>query len=117
MANNNPMGAGSLVSLDLPPQHLPILRDRLTTWLDGVREDLETPDEVKRPDQAWQEARAFERLLTAISTGKICLPDERARTAIEASAAAHDRESGYAEAVATHDALHSLLDVLGGPRS
>jgi len=105
------------VPLDLPPQHLPILRDRLTTWLDGVREDLETPDEVQRPDQAWQEARAFERLLTAISTGKICLPDEGARAAIEASAAAHDKESGYAETVAIHDALHSLLDVLGGPRS
>jgi hypothetical protein len=117
MANDNPMGGGSLVPLDLPPQHLPILRDRLTTWLDGVREDLETPDEVQRPDQAWQEARAFERLLTAISTGKICLPDEAAWTAIEASAAAHDRESGYGEAVAIHDALHSLMDVLGGPRS
>lgn len=117
MANDNPMGGGSLVPLDLPPQHLRILRDRLTTWLEGVREDLETPDEVQRPDQAWQEARAFERLLTAISTGKICLPDEGARAAIEASAAAHDRESGYTEAVAIHHALHSLLDVLGGPRS
>jgi hypothetical protein len=117
MATENPMGGGSLVPLDLPPQHLPILRDRLTTWLDGVREDLETPGEVQRPDQAWQEARAFERLLTAISTGKICVPDEAARAAIEASAAAHDSESGYTEAVTIHDALHSLLDVLGGPRS
>lgn len=117
MANNNPMGGGSLVPLDLPPQHLPILRDRLTTWLDGAREDLEGPDEVQRPDQAWQETRAFERLLTAISTGKICLPDEGARGAIEASAAAHDKKSGYTEAVAIHDALHSLLGVLGGPGS
>lgn len=117
MANDNPMGGGSLVSLDLPPQHLPILRDRLTTWLDGVWEDLEAPDEMQRPDQAWQEARAFERLLTAISTGKICLPDDAARSAIEASAAAHDKESGYAEAVAIHDALNALLDLLGGVRA
>jgi len=116
MANDNPMGGGSLVPLDLPPQHLPILRDRLTAWLDGVREDLETPDEVQRPDQAWQEARAFERLLTAISIGKICLPDEAARAAIEVSAAAHDKESDYAEVAATHDALHALLDALGGTR-
>ena len=114
MANNNPMGDGSLVPLDLPPQHIPILRDRLTTWLEGVREDLETPDEVQRPDQAWQEARAFERLLTAISTGKICLPDEAARAAIEVSAAAHDKESDYAEVAAAHGALHALLGVLGG---
>jgi hypothetical protein len=116
MARDNDMGGASLVPLDLPPQHIPILRDRLTAWLDGVREDLETPDEVQRPDQAWQEARAFERLLTALVTGKICLPDEAARTAIEVSAAAHDKESDYAEVAATHDALHALLDALGGAR-
>lgn len=116
MANANDMGGGPLVSLDLPPQHIPILRDRLTAWLDGVREDLESPDEVQQPDQAWQEARAFERLLTALTTGKICVPDEAARAVIEASVAAHDKESDYAEVVATHDALHDLLGVLGGAR-
>lgn len=116
MAKDNPTGGGSLVPLDLPPQHLPILRDRLTTWRDGVREDLEDPDQVQRPDQAWQEARAFERLLTALVTGKICVPDEAARSAIEVCVAAHDRESGYAEVVGVHDALSALLDALGGPR-
>jgi DNA-binding LacI/PurR family transcriptional regulator len=116
MANANDMDGGSLVPLDLPPQHIPILRDRLTAWLDGVREDLESPDEVQQPDQAWQEARAFERLLTALTTGKICVPDEAARAVIEASAAAHDKESDYADVVAAHDALHDLLGVLGGAR-
>jgi hypothetical protein len=82
-----------------------------------VREDLETLDEVQQPDQAWQEARAFERLLTTLTTGKICLPDEPARAALEVSAAAHDKESDYSEVVAIHDALHTLLAVLGGPRS
>jgi hypothetical protein len=117
MAKDNPTVGGSLVPLGLPPQHIPILRDRLTAWLDGVREDLETPDEVQDPDQAWQEARAFERLLTALTTGKICVPDEAARAAIEVSTAAHDKESDYAEVAATHDALHALLGVLGGPQS
>lgn len=117
MARDNDMGGGSLVPLALPPQHIPILRERLTTWLDGVREDLETVDEAQRPDQAWQEARAFERLLTALATGKICLPDEAARTALEVSAAAHDKESDYADVTATHDALHALLDALGGERA
>jgi|SRR5215469_8296237 len=117
MAKDNPTGGGSLVPLALSPQHIPILRDRLTMWLDGVREDMEAPSEVTQPDQAWQEARAFERLLTALTTGKICLPDEAARTAIEVSAAGHDKESDYAEVVGTHDALHALLVVLGGPRS
>jgi hypothetical protein len=32
MANANDMGGGSLVPLYLTPQHLPLLRDRLTTW-------------------------------------------------------------------------------------
>jgi hypothetical protein len=117
MARDNDMGGGSLVPLDLPPQHLPILRDHLTMWLDGAREDLETPGEVQRPDQAWQEVRAFERLLTSLVTGKICLPDETARAAIEVSAVAHDKESGYAEVVAIHDALNALLEALGGARS
>lgn len=117
MARDNDMGGGLLVPLALPPQHISILRERLTTWLDGVREDLEGVDEAQRPDQAWQEARAFERLLTALATGKICLPDEAARTALEASAAAHDKESDYADVTATHDALHALLDALGGARA
>jgi hypothetical protein len=117
MARDNDMGGGSLVPLDLAPQHIPILRDRLTAWLDGVQEDLEALDEAQRPDQAWQEARAFERLLTALLTGKISLPDEAARATIEASAAAHDKESDYADVAATHDALHALLDELGGASS
>jgi hypothetical protein len=117
MARDNDMGGGSLVPLALPPQHITILRERLTTWLEGVREDLEAVDEAQRPDQAWQEARAFERLLTALLTGKICVPDEAARSAIEVCVAAHDRESGYAEVVAVHDALNALLEVLGGARS
>jgi regulator of RNase E activity RraA len=50
-------------------------------------------------------------------TGKICVPDEAARSAIEASVAVHDKESNYAEAVETHDALHALLGALGGARA
>jgi hypothetical protein len=30
---------------------------------------------------------------------------------------AHDKESGYAEAVAIHDALNALLDLLGAVRA
>jgi hypothetical protein len=116
MAKTNPTDGGSLVPLDVSPQHIPILRERLTAWLDGVNEDLEAPDQVQRPDQAWQEAQAFGRLLTALVTGKICVPDDAARSALEVSVAVDDKESGYAEAVSTHDALHELLAVLGGPR-
>jgi hypothetical protein len=87
---------------------------RLTTRL---REDLETPDRMQRLDRARREVGAFERPQTALVTGKICLPDEAARAAIKVSAAGHDEESNYAEVVAIHDALHSLLGVLGGARA
>jgi hypothetical protein len=117
MANENPTCGGSLTPLDLDPQHLPILRDHLTMWLDGLREDLETPDRMQRPDRARQEVGAFERLQTALVTGKICLPDEAARAAIEGSVAGHDEESNYAEVVAIHDALNALLEALGGART
>lgn len=117
MSCSQPTGGGEAVALDLPDSQRKILRGTLTMWLDGVREDLETPNEVQHPDQAWQEAQAFARLLDALTTGKICLPDESARATIEASAAAHDKESEYTEVAATHDALHALLGVLGGPHS
>jgi hypothetical protein len=70
-----------------------------------------------RSRPSWQEACAFERLLTALTTEKICLPDEAAQTAIEASTAASDKESNYKKVAATHEALHALLGVLGEPRS
>lgn len=114
MANENPMGGARPVSLDLPAKHIPILRSRLTDWLHGVREDLKDPERLERPDEARQEAEAYERLLVALATRQIVLPDEAARASIAAAAADHDEESNYKEAAANHDALHALIGVLEG---
>jgi hypothetical protein len=69
---------------------------------------------LQHPDRAQQEAQAFERLLVALATRQVVLPDEVARAAVQAAAEDHDEESNYAETVANHNALRSLLGVLEG---
>jgi hypothetical protein len=113
MANENPTGETRPVPLDLSAKHIPILRSCLNDWLHGVREDLKAPERLQHPDKAQQEAQAFERLLVALATRQIVLPDEAARAAVEAATEDHDEESNYQEVAANHDALHALLDVLG----
>lgn len=98
--------------LDLPANHISILRGDLTSWLEGVRSDLETPERVEDPDRARQEAEAYERLLAGLMLGHVFIPDESARAALAAAAKGADDENGYAEVVATHDALHGLLALL-----
>jgi hypothetical protein len=114
MANENPTGGERVVPLDLSAQHIVILRDRLTAWLTGVREDLKTPKRMEDPDRTHQEAQAYERLLVALTVGQIFIPDETARAAVEEAAEGYDKESGYAEVVANHDAFHALLALLEG---
>lgn len=114
MANENPTGGARPVPLDLAAKHIPILRSCLNDWLHGVREDLKAPERLQHSDKAQQEAQAFERLLVALVTRQIVLPDEVARAAVEAATEDHDEESNYQEIAANHDALHALLGVLGG---
>lgn len=117
MANDNPMDGTRPVPLDIPAKHVPVLRSCLNDWLHGVREDLKVPERLQRPDKAQQEAQAFERLLVALATRQIVLPDEAAREAVAVATADNDEESNYQEVAANHDALHALLGILGGPRS
>ena len=49
MADENPTGGERVVPLDLSRRHIVILRDRLTAWLTGVREDLKTPKRMEDP--------------------------------------------------------------------
>lgn len=114
MANENPMGGTRPVPLDLAAKHIPILRSCLNDWLHGVREDLQAPERLQQPDKAHREAEAFERLLVALATRQIVLPDEAAREAVAVATADDDAASNYEEIAANHDALHALLGVLGG---
>lgn len=114
MANENPMGGTRPVPLDLAAKHIPVLRACLTGWLEGAREDLQAPERLQRPDKAHREAKAFERLLVALATKKIVLPDEVAREAVAVATADDDEANNYKEVAANHDALHALLGVLEG---
>lgn len=108
MAKKNPTGGRRALPLDLPPEQITILRDSLADCLEGVRGDLETPEEMRDPDKARREADSYERLLAGLARGEVLVPDEAARAAVEKIAAADDKASNYAEIVANHDALPRL---------
>ncbi|MEX2106281.1 MAG: hypothetical protein WD810_05225 [Solirubrobacterales bacterium] len=114
MANKNPMGGTRPMPLDLPAKHIPVLRACLTGWLEGAQEDLKAPERLRQPDKARREVQAFERLLVALTTRQIVLPDEAAREAVDVATADDDEANNYKEVAANHDALHALLGVLGG---
>lgn len=116
MSCNNPTGSEGAAALDLPAQHIPILRDVIASCLDGVQADLATPERMRDPGKAREEAATYERLLAGLAQGKVVVPDETARDVIRAIATASDEENNYAEVVAEHDALHKLLARLEGRR-
>ncbi|MBK5220281.1 MAG: hypothetical protein JJE35_10930 [Thermoleophilia bacterium] len=74
--------------------------------------DLRTPERVPNPEKARREADAYERLLAALDEGKIIVPDEAAREAVEVMVLAAEEDTNYAEIIAEHNALFGLLGVL-----
>jgi hypothetical protein len=109
MADQNPMGGGRPVHLDLPEPQVKILQSTLTTCLLGVRSDLKAPHPVPDLARACREADAFERLLAGLDCGEVVVPDEAAREVVQAMATSVDQENNYAKVVAEHEALFGLL--------
>jgi hypothetical protein len=118
MPDTNPTGDGSLVTLALPPEQVSFLRDEMTGWLGSLRRDLATPERLEDAERCQREAQAVERLLVGMTTGQLFVPDEEAEAFLRAALESHDKENGYTEVVAAHDAMHGLLTVLteGGER-
>lgn len=117
MSCPNPIGDGSPVALNLPAEQVALMRENLGDWLDGLRSDLATPEKLDDAGSRRREAEAFERLLLALTTGQVFLPDREAEAFLRSAAEGYDRESEYAALVANHDAMHGLLAVLEGGRS
>ena len=117
MPCDNPMGGGSLAALNLPAEHVSFLRDEMTGWLDSLRSDLRTPERLEDASRTEREAEAIERLLVALAVGQLSVPDSEGEALLRAALASHDRENGYQEVVAAHDAMHGLLVVLEGGES
>ena len=114
MPSTNPRGDGDLVALNLPSEHVLFLRGEMTGWLDSLRSDLATPEKLEDPDRCHREAQAVERLLVGLSTSQLFVPDEEAEAFLRSALGSHDKENGYSEVVAAHDALSGVLAVLEG---
>jgi hypothetical protein len=117
MPCTHPTSGGRFVALDLPPAQVSFLRDEMTGWLDSLRSDLATPDRLEDPERCQREAEAVERLMVGLTTRQLFVPDEDAEVLLRAAAESQDKENGYAEVVAAHDALHGLLAVVEGGES
>jgi hypothetical protein len=117
MPCDNPTGGGSLAALNLPDKHVSFLRDEITGWLNSLRSDLKTPERLDDPARTQRQAEALERLLVGLTTGQVFIPDEEAEAFLRAALESHDKENGYREVVAAHDAMHGLLVVLEGGES
>jgi len=100
------------VPLRLPVAQTEILHDELLGWLAGIDEDLESSDLLRDPGAMTREAEAFRRLLHAVETREIVLPDEEARAALAKAAEGYDEAADLKKVVAIHDAHHALLGVL-----
>jgi hypothetical protein len=116
MADQNPTADPRVVPVDLPVSQTEILRSEFNGWLAGIEEDLEASLPPSDRKATIEEADAFGRLLTALHSGQIKIPDEQARSALDRAAQGYDEASGYERVVAVHDAHHALLAILAGGR-
>jgi hypothetical protein len=114
MANDKPTDGARVVPLDLSIERRLILRNEIEVWRAGDREDLETPEKLADPDRTRRRVATYERLIEALSRGKIELPDEEARAALQGAADGFDEAEEWEETRAIHDAQRALLAVLGG---
>jgi hypothetical protein len=111
MANQKPTDGTRVVPIDLSIERRLILRNEIEVWRDGDREDLQTPDKLSDPERTRRRVASYERLIEALSRGKIELPDEEARCALQAAADGFDDAEEWEETRATHDAQRALLAV------
>jgi hypothetical protein len=86
MANEKPTDETRVVPLDLSIERRLILRNEVESWLAGDREDLGTPDKLTDPERTRRRIATYERLIAALSRGKIALPDKEAHAALQGAA-------------------------------
>jgi hypothetical protein len=114
MADENPMGRGSAVALNLPADHVRFLRGLFTSARAGVRQELkEYPDTLKEPARLRREEAAYGRLLAALDE-LVIVPDADVRDVLGDLAGIINRSNEYTRVVAEHEALRGLLDQIKG---
>jgi hypothetical protein len=102
-----------LVSPELPPGHIGILKGILASCLEGLLRDLQRAERLPDAYATRRESAACTRLLSGLDRGVIAGPDEDACETLRQLLVTADEANGYAIAVAEHDALHGLLVRLG----
>jgi hypothetical protein len=114
MANENPMGSGDAVALQIPAEDREFLRRLFEMARDGIRDELvDYPDALKAPAHLRREKAVYEALLVALKEGTV-VPDHHMREVVRDLAELNDRENEYARVVAEHAALLGLCEQLGG---
>jgi hypothetical protein len=114
MADENPTGRGSAVTLNLPVDHVRFMRGIFTSARAAVRDELrEYPDQLKDPNHLRREVAAYGRLLTALDELAI-VPDRDVRDLVGDLAQIIDDTNEYERVIAEHEALHGLHAQLGG---
>lgn len=112
MANENPMGRGAAVALDLPAEQVRFLRGTFESAQEGVRDELrEHLDQLEDPARLRREDAAYGRLLTALDECVI-VPDADVRAVLRDLALVIDEGNEYSRVVFEHEALHGLVAVL-----
>ena len=117
MADENPTGRGSAVALSIPADQARFLRSTFRSARAGIRNELrEYPKQLKDPARLHREEATYGRLLAALDE-LVILPDNDVRAVVGDLAQIIDSGNEYSRVVAEHEALHGLLDQLGGGES
>lgn len=117
MADENPTGRGEAVALDLPADQARFLRSTFRSAQAGIRDELrEYPKQLKEPSRLRREEAAYGRLLRALDEMAI-VPHPDVCGVVGDLAQIIDSGNEYRRVVTEHDALHGLLDQLGGGES
>ncbi len=117
MADENPTGRGAAVALDLPADQARFLRSTFRSARAGIRDEFrEYPKQLKEPTRLRREEAAYGRLLVALDELAI-VPDPDVSDVVGDLAQIIDSGNEYHRVITEHEALHGLLDQLGGGES
>jgi hypothetical protein len=114
MANEKPTAGRRAVSINISPEHHTIIRNSIEVWRDGAQEDLENADTLplSNPDESRRLLAVYGRVLDALDTGRLWLPDPEARKVLEEAQDANVHDA--AKEIALNNAHRALLAVFDG---
>jgi hypothetical protein len=114
MADENPTGRGSAVTLTIPADQARFLRRLFKDARAGVRQELKDyPKQLREPTRLRREDAAYGRLLAALDECVI-VPDTDVRVVVGDLAKMIDGSNEYSRVVSEHEALHGLLGQIKG---